>query len=106
VSKSRQYIHEQRNSDKEDGMKDLLYFDQMVTPKIITVVYWLLLVLLVISGLTTMFSGYGGATFGKFLTGLVVIIAGAIGIRIWCELTIVLFKIHENISNFRLGFCM
>lgn len=75
-------------------MKEVLFFDSMLTPKIITVVYWLLLGIL-LSGLGTMFSGQGGG----FLIGLGVIVGGAIGARIWCELLIVLFKIHENIKR-------
>ena len=76
-------------------MKDVLFFDSMLTPKIITVVYWLLLLGVLLSGLGTMFSGQGGG----FLTGLGLIVGGAIGARIWCELLIVLFKIHENIKR-------
>lgn len=80
-------------------MKDALFFDSMLTPKIITIVYWLMLVFAVISGIGLMFAGYGGFTFGKFLLGLVTIIGGAVGARIWCELLIVLFKIHENMKK-------
>lgn len=38
--------------------------------------------------------------FAKFFMGLGVIIGGAVGARIWCELLIVLIKIHENIKKF------
>jgi hypothetical protein len=67
----------------------------MLTPKIITFVYWLLLLSSLISGLASMFSQYGGG----FLVGLGIIVGGAIGSRIWCELLIVLFKIHENLQK-------
>ncbi len=79
--------------------RQIFFFDSMLTPKIITFVYWLGLVGVVIGGLVSMFAGFGGLTFGKFLMGLVVIVGGAIGIRIYCELLIVLFKIHENIHK-------
>lgn len=75
----------------------IFFFDSMLTPKIITFVYWLMLFFAVISGLTTMFAG--GFGFGKFLGGLAIMVAGAVGARIWCELLIVLFKIHENIKK-------
>lgn len=77
-------------------MKDVLFFDSMLTPKIITFVYWLLLAASVIGGIGTWFGGYGGLTFGSFLTGLAIMVGGGIGARIWCELLIVLFKINEN----------
>ncbi|MBX9899950.1 MAG: DUF4282 domain-containing protein [Burkholderiaceae bacterium] len=80
-------------------MKDIFYFEDMLTPKIITFVYWLLLLFCVVSGLGTMFGGYGGPSFGGFLAGLGIMIGGAVGARIWCELLIVLFKIHENIKK-------
>lgn len=76
-------------------MKEVLFFDTMITPRIITVVYWLLLLAILMSGLGSMFSGQGGG----FLMGIVMIVGGAIGARIWCELLIVLFKIHENIKR-------
>ena len=80
-------------------MRNLFFFDAMLTPKIITFVYWLLLLFAVIVGLGSMFGGYGGVTFGKFLMGFGIIVGGAVGARIWCELSIVLFKIHENIKK-------
>ena len=78
-------------------MKNIFYLNEMLTPKIITIVYWLLLLFAVVSGVISMFGG--GFGFGKFLMGLVIIIGGGVGARIWCELLIVLFKIHENIKK-------
>lgn len=80
-------------------LKNVLYFDAMLTPKIITFVYWLLLAVVLVSGLGTMFGGYGGITFQSFLLGVVTILGGAVFARIWCELLIVLFKIHENLKK-------
>lgn len=81
------------------NMKDVFFFNAMLTPKIITFVYWLLLFFAVVSGIGTMFSGLTGFSIGQFLTGCVVIVAGGVGARIWCELLIVLFKIHENLKK-------
>lgn len=77
--------------------RQILYFDSMLTPKIITFVYWLGLVAVVIAGLISMF--VGGPSFVKFLMGIGVMVGGAISVRINCELLIVLFKIHENIHK-------
>ena len=82
-------------------MRDILFFDKMLTPKIITAVYWLLLIGTVIGGIGSMFAGYPGFTFGSFLMGLVYIVAGAVGVRIWCELLIVLFKMNEALQEIR-----
>ena len=82
-------------------MRDALFFDTMITPKIITLVYWLMLIGVVLAGLGSMFTGYGGFGFGKFLMGLVYIVFGVIGARIWCELLIVLFKMNEALQELR-----
>ncbi|MCM2679960.1 DUF4282 domain-containing protein [Echinimonas agarilytica] len=80
-------------------MRSALFFDHMLTPKIITIVYWLLLLAAVISGIVSMFGGYYGMTTETFFLGLATMVGGAIGARIWCELMIVLFKIHENLHK-------
>jgi hypothetical protein len=76
-------------------MKSLLFFDSMITPKIITFVYWLMLLGAVVGGLGSMFA-FGRMSFTGFATGLAIIVGGALGARIACELLIVLFKINEN----------
>lgn len=80
-------------------MRDIFFFDSMLTPKIITFAYWLLLLIVCVAGLSTIFGGWGGMTFGKFLMGIAIIGGGAFFARIWCELLIVLFKIDENIKK-------
>jgi len=82
-------------------MKELFFFDSMLTPKIITVVYWLLLLSVVIGGFSIMFGGYGGFSFGTFFSGLLTIVGGAIAVRIWCELMIVLFKMNQALQDIR-----
>mgnify|MGYP000421191412 CR=1 FL=1 len=81
--------------------KEILFFNTMLTPKIITLVYWLLILTSIIVGLSMMFGGWTGFTFYKFLTGLFAIGAGIISSRIWCELLIVIFKINENLSKLK-----
>ena len=76
-------------------MKDVLFFDSMLTPRIIVVVYWLMLLSAVFSGLGLIFGA--GSLFG----GLSAIIGGIIGARIFCELLIVAFKINEALQEMR-----
>jgi len=82
-------------------MSDIFNFEKMLTPKIITFVYWLLLVVAVIGGIGSMFGGFEGFTIGKFFMGIVYAVAGAVGARIWCELLIVLFKMNEALQELR-----
>ncbi|MBQ4799747.1 DUF4282 domain-containing protein [Pseudoalteromonas sp. MMG006] len=76
-------------------MKDLFFFDSMITPKIITFIYWLILFASLVSGITAMFTSYGGG----FINGIGIIVFGAIGARVWCEFVIVLFKINSNLQK-------
>ncbi len=76
-------------------MKDVFFFDSMLTPKIIIFIYWLGLISVVVGAIGSMFSGYGGG----FWSGLGILLFGLIGTRIWCELLIVLFKINENLQK-------
>ncbi len=82
------------------NFRDVFFFDAMLTPKIITIVYWLLLVFVLLSGLGSIFL-YGAAnvTFGGFIKGILITVGGAIAARIWCELMIVFFKIHEHVQK-------
>ena len=43
----------------------------------------------------------GGFTFGKLLMGLLYMVGGIVGARIWCELLIVLFKMSEAFQEIR-----
>ena len=79
-------------------MKDLLTFDKMITPQIITIIYWLCLLFVVITGLTTIFTGTGGFLF-RLLMGILILVFGSLLARVYCEIMIVLFKIHENIKT-------
>jgi len=73
----------------------IFFFDSMLTPKIITLVYWLLLAVALVGGIGSMFA-FRGVTFASFMTGLGIIAGGALAARIWCELLMVLFKINEH----------
>ncbi len=78
-----------------------LFFDTMITPRIITFIYWILLLVVIGYGFSQMFGGYSGFTIGKFLTGFLYMIGGAVVVRIWCELMIVIFKINENLQKLK-----
>lgn len=76
------------------NFQDLLFFEKMIVPKIITILYWLMLAACVIGGLVAMFTQ-------SFFAGLFGMIFGLIGARVWCELLIVMFKINESLQVIR-----
>lgn len=78
----------------EPMAQKLLFFNEMLTPSLVRLAYWLCLLAIFWNGLALMFSG----GFWHFLEGIVFIAMGAILARIAAELIMVLFKINENIK--------
>jgi hypothetical protein len=74
-------------------IKSLLFFDKLVMPNVITFLYWLALLVVLIAGIVTMFQ--------SFLSGLAILIGGAIAARLYCELFMVIFKINESLQILR-----
>jgi hypothetical protein len=88
-------------------MRDLLHFDSMVTPRIITFIYWLLLAGAAIAGFWLLSKGlgvmkYSGiAGFGIIMSAPLLVGVLALAARINCEVMIVLFKINEALQDMR-----
>ncbi len=74
--------------------KSFFFFESMLTPKIITFLYWLMLVVVVVGGLVSMFTA-------SFFGGLVGIVLGVLFTRIGCELMIVAFKMNDALQAIR-----
>ena len=88
-------------------MRNWLYFDTMVTPKIITFIYWVMLAAAAISGLVLLFKGFGVmkwngfAGFGMVVAAPILAAVSALLARVYCEIMIVLFKINEALQVIR-----
>lgn len=83
-------------------MNNLLTLDNMLTPKIVTVLYWIGIISVIIMALSTLFGfGYGAyAGMGKrLITAVLILLFGGIMVRVYSELLIVIFKIHENLKK-------
>jgi hypothetical protein len=76
-------------------MQDLLGFEKMVTPIVIRILCFLGLLVVLISGVGALFSG----GFRGILTGFAILIFGAIMVRVYSELLILLFRIHDNLVS-------
>jgi ABC-type spermidine/putrescine transport system permease subunit II len=73
-------------------MKNIFFFDAMLTPKIITGVYWLCLLGVLFGGIALMISG-------EFLRGLGSVIVGGVFIRVCFEMVIIAFKNNEYLRK-------
>lgn len=73
-------------------MQDLLGFDKMVTPIIIRILYFLGLLAVLAMTATALFQG-------RILVAIGVLVFGAITVRVYSELLILLFRIHDNLVS-------
>lgn len=77
-------------------MNSLLNFDKMLTPTIIKIVFWIGVGFSVLMGLIQMI---GGGFY--VLLGLLTIVLGPLAVRVYCELLIIIFKMHETMTDMR-----
>lgn len=73
-------------------LRDLFYFDYLVMPRILTFIYWIVIGVVTLSGLSTLF-------MVGFFSGLITIVAGLIFARITFEMIIVIFSINRNLEK-------
>ncbi|MEM7359746.1 MAG: DUF4282 domain-containing protein [Pseudomonadota bacterium] len=73
----------------------VLFFNEMLTPSLIRLAYWLCLLAVAWTGLGHMFSG----GFSNFIEGIAYIVTGGILARVGAEVIILFFKINENIEK-------
>jgi hypothetical protein len=73
-------------------MKSIFFFDAMLTPKIITVAYWLSLLGMILSGIMYIY-------MGDFFRGLLGMVIGCIFIRVCFEMVIIAFKNNEYLRK-------
>ncbi|MDR3527068.1 MAG: DUF4282 domain-containing protein [Rhizomicrobium sp.] len=96
-------------------VKDFFTFEKFVTPKLITVIYWIGLFFIIISAIAMMvggsllssfsgygsYGGYGGSSFGivSVIVGLLYGVVGALFWRVVCEIWVVIFSINTRLGT-------
>jgi hypothetical protein len=87
--------------------RDLFQWDRFITPTIIKVFYWLVIALIVLSGLSGIFAGLASMSvspFGGFIAILLNIAGVLVGIvfsRIAAECILIVFRINEHLGAIR-----
>lgn len=66
----------------------------MITPALIQVIFWIAVVGIVIAGVVAISNGSTGS-------GLALIVFGPLGVRIYAEILMVIFRIHDNVFAIR-----
>ncbi|ABK89220.1 DUF4282 domain-containing protein [Francisella tularensis subsp. novicida] len=83
-------------------LKKFISFDSMITPSIITFLFWLMIIIIFISGFVTIIGSFGyyyGVNQLQIIYGILYIIIGSLSAKVFCEILIVLFKINENLKE-------
>lgn len=87
--------------------RDLFQWDRFITPTIIKTFYWLVMVLVILFGVSGVFSGLAAmaiSPFGGFIVVLSSIAGAIVGIifsRIAAEFILIVFRINEHLSAIR-----
>jgi hypothetical protein len=76
--------------------KEFASFRKMITPIVIQVLFWIMVVGCVITGIMMISTGPIGA-----LGGILFIPLGVLGARIWCELIILIFRMRDLLEDIR-----
>lgn len=77
-------------------MKDLLNFNRMIAPYAIQVLFWISVIICIVTGFANFFSPHGSA-----VTGILTLVLGPIAVRVIAELWMVIFKIYEALLDIR-----
>ncbi len=91
------------------NLQDFLSFKKMLTPVIIKILFWIGIVMSILIGLGTILGGLIGGlsendfgmVFGGICTGPLIILLGIVSVRIYSELLILAFQIHETLVDIK-----
>jgi apolipoprotein N-acyltransferase len=74
-------------------------FDEMITPGIIRVLYWIGIVFVAFAGIIGILGSLVAGEIGGALVALFLVILGLLMVRVYCELIILGFKAVEYLRN-------
>lgn len=75
-------------------MNDYFAFRKMITPVFIQVIFWLIVLLIVIAGITAISNDQAGS-------GILILIFGPLIARVYAEILIVIFRISADVQAIR-----
>ncbi len=81
-------------------MESFTQWDRFITPTVVKILYWIAMVVVVIAGIVTFFTGFSKG-FVFVIQGLAMIVLGPIVVRIYAELILLGFRIYETMLEIR-----
>lgn len=85
-------------------MRDFWAFRSMVTPIIIQVIFWIGAMATLVAGAVMII--YGATNYqmgaGRYVwKGILLFVLGPLGVRVYCEILIVFFRINETLTEIK-----
>jgi len=81
-------------------MNDFLSFRAMISPTLVKIAFWIGTIISFIAGAIAL-SQMGDGGTGSVVLFLSFFVAYPLGIRVWCELTLIVFQIHSTLVDIR-----
>jgi hypothetical protein len=85
-------------------MRDFWAFRTMVTPVIIQIVFWLGVLVTLVAGAAMVVYGVRNYEMGMgryIWRGALLFLLGPLGVRLYCEILIVFFRINETLTEIK-----
>jgi hypothetical protein len=82
-------------------MSDFWSFRKMITPVIIEILFWVGVIVCIIGGLILITAGIKTNEAQSVLSGVLLLILGPLGVRIYCEILIIFFRINETLTEIK-----
>jgi hypothetical protein len=81
--------------------RDFWAFRTMITPVIIEIMFWVGIAVCVIGGFGMIYNAPHMQPGKAIAGGILFIIFGPIGVRIYCEILIIFFRINETLTEIK-----
>ena len=82
-------------------MSDFWSFRRMITPVIIEILFWVGVIVCIVAGLVMIVMGIKLPGDQMVLKGVLLAILGPLGVRVYCEILIVFFRINETLTEIK-----
>lgn len=92
----------QNKSIKGNNLKSIIFLDAVLSTKIVTLAYWVLMLINWIVGIGLIITGTNEnidtaySSEMMLFSGIALLFLGSILIRLWAEFMVVMFKIQQN----------
>ena len=79
------------------SFQSFINFDIMITPMFMKIIYVVISALIAVAALVGLFSGQALLSIGSLVGGVIALVF----FRVYCEIMIVFFKMHDNLKRIR-----